>query len=197
MTVRTSLEDIDPLTSLPTPSRDARWRWSTPRRAMVGGTALAGVLGLGVTSAGAATTHTSSTSSTSSTSTTHQGRPSGTMTKPTAAGKVTALSGRSITISTGRSSTDVSATTVSYTASTVLRTRSGTTTSSSLKVGDFISVQGTTNPDGTVAASSIMISTSPPGMGKGNGGPAKSGPGGKKGNHAPPKDGSAPSGTAR
>ncbi len=52
-------------TEIPGPRRDARWRWSTPRRALVAGGALAAVVGLGASASAAGAAGTSGTSGTS------------------------------------------------------------------------------------------------------------------------------------
>jgi hypothetical protein len=49
-------------------------------------------------------------------------------------------------------------------------------------VGDFIAVKGTANSDGSVSATTIMISPNPPGpMGQGGGGRPPRGQGGPTG----------------
>jgi hypothetical protein len=101
------------------------------------------------------------------------------MAKPTAAGKITALSGDNITIADRDKTTE----TVVFSATTTFRTMSGTTTSSSLKVGDFIAVNGTKSSDGTVTATSVMVGAPP--MGKG-------GPGGHRGGKPPAGSGPPP-----
>jgi hypothetical protein len=103
------------------------------------------------------------------------------MVKPTAAGKITALSGDTITIQSRDQTTE----TIDFSSSTTFRTMSGTTTSSALKVGDFIAVSGTKNSDGTVTATSVMVG--PPPMGRG-------GPGGHRGAKPPPGRGAPPTG---
>jgi hypothetical protein len=108
------------------------------------------------------------------------------MAKPTAMGKITALSGDDITIE-GR---DATAETVTYSATTTFRGKSGTTTAAALKVGESIAVTGTKASDGTITATSIMI-----GMGNrppGGGTRPPGGPGGKP----PTGKGGPPSGTA-
>jgi hypothetical protein len=88
------------------------------------------------------------------------------MGRPTTGGKITALSGEIITITTRGTTSQ----TVTFSSSTTFRTMSGSSTSSALKVGDFIGVQGTTNSNGSVTATSIMISSKALGpMGKGGG----------------------------
>ena len=84
--------------------------------------------------------------------------------RPTVAGRITALSGHAITVRT-RNDT---ATTVDYSASTTFtllsaQGTSSTTSASALKVGAFIGVRGTTQSNGTVSASRIVVSTGPPG----------------------------------
>jgi hypothetical protein len=51
---------------------------------------------------------------------------------------------------------------VTYSSSTTFRTMTGSTTSSALKVGEFIMVVGTRNADGGVNAKSITVGTAPP-----------------------------------
>jgi Domain of unknown function (DUF5666) len=174
----------DRMTTLPTPSRSSRWRWSTTRNAALCGGALLGVLAFGG-GAGASTTHTGqSTGKPPSGTGTNTGKPpsshgprtNGKGMQPTAGGKITALSGDEITIATRNSTTE----TVTYSDSTTFRTMSGTTTAASLKVGEFIMVRGTKASNGDVTATTIMVSTGPPGNhnGKpGQGGPPKGGRG--------------------
>jgi len=158
---------------LPRPAVGSRWRWATPRRALVGGGVLAAALGLGSVAAGAVTTNSGPPSSPG-----QHGRPPAGMTRPTRGGKVTALSGDTVTIQTRGGTSQ----TVTYASTTTFRTGSGTSNSSALKVGDFIAVKGTTNSDGSVSATSIMISTNPPGpMGQGGGGRPPRGYGGPMG----------------
>jgi len=162
----------DQMTTLPTPSRSSRWRWSTTRNAALCGGALVGALAFGGV-AGAATTHAGRPAAA------HGPRANGKGLQPTAGGKITALSGDEITISTRGSTTE----TVVYSDSTTFKTMSGTTTAADLKVGEFITVQGTKASDGDVTATTIMVSTGPPGN---HGGPAgKGGP--PKGGHGPAK----------
>jgi hypothetical protein len=163
---------------LPTPPRASRWRWANGRRAAVGGGVLAAVLSLGSVSAGAATTHGTKPPAGSS----GRAGPGHGHRSPTAAGKITALSGDDITISSRGAATEV----VVYSSTTTFRTASGTATASDLKVGDFIAVEGSRNGAKQVAATRITISTRAPGvMGGGPGGRAKG---------APPTSGSAPTG---
>jgi hypothetical protein len=148
---------------LPHPRGRARWRWSTPSRAAVAGGTMAAVLGLGAGVPGATSGSTASTSSGNTTSTAPKGQPPQ-GTRPTIGGKITALSGTSITVRTR----DSGATTIEYSAGTKFTTFSakGSTTSTSasaLKVGDFVGVIGTTESNGTVSATTIMIGTGPPG----------------------------------
>jgi hypothetical protein len=103
------------------------------------------------------------------------------MAKPTAAGKITALSGDDITITNRDKTTE----TVVFSASTTFRNRWGTTTAAALKVGDFIAVMGTTNSDGSVTATSVMLGGPPPGRG---------GPGGPRGSKPPVGKGGPPPG---
>ena len=147
---------------LPRPAVGSRWRWATSRRALVGGGVLAATLGLGGAAAGAATANSAPPSSPA-----HHGRPPAGRPRPTTIGKVTAASGDTITIQT-RGGTSR---TVTFASTTTFRTTAGTLTSSAVKVGDFIAVKGTTNSDGSVSATTIMISPNPPGpMGQGGGG---------------------------
>jgi hypothetical protein len=149
-----------PVPAIPNPSPGSRWRWSPSRRVLVGGGVLAAVLSLGSVAAGAAA---------SSSTTAPAGAPAGTppagLAKPTAAGKITALSGNDITITKRDKTTQ----TIAFSASTTFRTRSGSTTSAALKVGDFIAVMGSTNSDGSVTATSVMVGNPPPGHGGPNG----------------------------
>jgi hypothetical protein len=147
---------------LPQPRGRARWRWSTPGRAVVAGGTMAAVLGLGAGVAGATSASTASASSDGTTSPVQGKPPQGT--RPTIGGKITALSGTTITVRTR----DSGATTIDYSAGTKFTTFSakGSTTSTSasaLKVGDFVGVIGTKESNGTVSATTIMISTGPPG----------------------------------
>jgi hypothetical protein len=149
--------------NLPRPRNTSRWRWATSRRAIVGGGVLAVVLGLGGAGAGASTATSTPTSATG-----HAGPPSGPA-RPTTAGKITALSGDTITIHT-RHGTSQS---VTYSSTTTFDAGSGNSSSAGLAIGDFVAVQGATNSDGSVTATNIMISPQPPGpMGKGRTGQA-------------------------
>jgi hypothetical protein len=148
----------------PEPPQGARWRWSTSRRVMLGSGALAVVLGLGGAAAGASTTGESQNAPPHG----QRGQPPGNGSKPAAVGKITALSGDVITLD-GRQNTTQS---VTYSTTTTFRSQTGTASAASLKVGDFVAVQGTTNSDGSVRATTIMISTNPPGSRpNGTGGP--------------------------
>jgi hypothetical protein len=168
-------------TELPRPRRGSVWRWSGPHRALTAGGVLAAVLGLGVAtgaSAGAAT-------GTSGPTGAAQGRPSGGMARPTVAGKITALSGDDITVTTNAKTT----VTVVYSSSTTFKANPGpsggsSSSASALKVGAFIGVQGTKSSDGTVTASTIMIGR-PPQMGK-------AGAGGTPARGSKPPSGGAP-----
>ncbi len=147
-------------TELPSPRRSARWRWSTSRGALVAGGALSAAIGLGASTAGAAT------STSGPPAGAHGQPPNGA--RPTVAGKITALSGDDITVQ-GKNSTS---TTVIVSSGTTYKTMKGanggssTSSRSALKVGDFIAVQGTKNSDGSVTASSILFGTGlPPGPG--------------------------------
>ncbi len=171
---------------LPQPRGRAHWRWSTPGRAAVAGGTMAAVLGLGAGVAGASSSSSSSGSpsssgSTSGTKTTPAapGEPPG-GSRPTVAGRITALSGNAITLRTR----DNTATTVDYSASTTFTSLSAkgsgsTTSASTLKVGAFIGVNGSTQSNGTVSALRITVGARPPG---GQGGPAAGG----RGQGAPP-----------
>ncbi len=143
---------------LPAPGQASRWRWATTRRALVGGGVLAAALSLGPLAAGG-TTPSAGTKAPSGA----RGAPPGGMGRPTAMGKITALSGDDITIA-GRGSTTE---TIVYSANTTFRGKSGTTTAAALKVGESIAVTGTTASDGTITATSIMIGMGnrPPGGG--------------------------------
>jgi hypothetical protein len=142
---------------LPRPPRGSRWRWSTPRTALAAGGALAAVLALGTSTAGAAT------SASAPPAGAHRPPPSGAA-HPAVAGKITAISGNDITVRTRAKAT----TTVVVSSATTYRTLLGPKGSpssasvSSLKVGDLIGVQGTRNSDGTVTATAVMTSTGPP-----------------------------------
>jgi hypothetical protein len=146
-------------TGLPTPRRGARWRWSGRRKSLVAGGAMVTVLGLGASAAGAAT-------ATSGPPAGAHGQPPAGAARPTVSGKVTAVNGNDVTVQTREDTT----TTVVVSSTTTHRTAtrpggaSSTASASALKVGDFIGVQGTRESDGTVTASSIVISNgAPPG----------------------------------
>ena len=168
---------------LPQPRGNARWRWSTPRRTLVAGGTLAAVIGLGAGGAGAATS--GSTSGSGHPPSGSHAPPGGALPRPTVGGKVTALHSDDVTVQT-QGDTSV---TVVYSPSTTFKTMSGArgsgtssnSSAASLKVGDFVGVDGTKNADGTVTASSITIGTGVPSGGRG-------GPPGGKG--APPGRGS-------
>ena len=150
---------------LPQPRGRARWRWSTPGRAAVAGGAMAVVLGLGAGVAGAASTP-SSTSATNGSTASPKRPPQGA--RPTVAGRITAIVGTAVTVRTR----DDGTTTVEYSADTTFTSlgakgASTTASASALNVGAFIGVQGTTQSNGTVSASSIMLSTGPPPGGPG------------------------------
>lgn len=174
MDIDASLTDPNtPIATLPTPSRSSRWRWSKTRNAALCGSALMGALAFGG-AAGAATPHTGTPPAT------HGNRPPGGKgARPTTGGKITALSGDDITITTRGSTTE----TITYTSTTTFKTMSGTTTAADLKVGEFVSVQGTKASSGDVTATAIMIGTGPPGS-----------RGGKPGQGGPPKGGMRPGG---
>ncbi len=148
-------------TGLPRPRRGARWRWSTPRTTLVAGGVLATLWGLGAGGAAAgAATATAGPSNQAGAS----GQPRPGSARPTVVGRITARNGNGITVQTRRKKT----TTVVYYAAAKFTTLSGpggTTSASSasaLEIGAFVAVQGTTNGDGSVMASSIVISTGPP-----------------------------------
>jgi hypothetical protein len=157
---------------LPRPRRGSRWRWATPRRTLLAGGAMATALavGVGASGAGAATTPGRPPAGT------HGRPPAGS--RPTVAGKITALHGDDVTVQTqGRSTT-----TVVYSSGTTFESVSGSkgatsaSSASALKVGAFIAVHGTKNGDGTVTASSVVIGGGPPRAGKGGPGPGPGGP---------------------
>ena len=90
---------------LPQPRGRARWRWSTPGRAAVAGGTMAAVLGLGAGVAGATSTrpHLDSAASTSARPRPRRRHGRATAaTRPTVAGRITALSGNAITLRTRR-----------------------------------------------------------------------------------------------
>ena len=120
---------------------------------------MATVLGLGASTAGAAT-------STSGPPAGAHGQPPAGAARLTVGGKVTAVSGNDVTVEMRQDTT----TTVVVSSATTYKTAtrpggaSSTASTSALKVGDFIGVQGTRESGGTVIASSIVISnTAPPG----------------------------------
>ena len=158
----------DARAGLPEPRSGARWRWATPRRALVtGGALVAGGamsagLGLGIAAASPSSTATSSPA----------GAPGGlhapsgaSGARPTIGGKITALHGDEIVVQ----SKNATPTTVDYSSTTIFEAISGpngATAASSvaaLRVGGFIGVNGTTNADGTVTASSVTIGGARPG----------------------------------
>ncbi len=139
-------------TELPRPRRGAHWRWSRPRRALVAGGTPGRRPGPGRRHRGRRRGghHTSAPAA--------HGRPPGGLARPTVAGKITALSGDDITVETN-ATTSVTVVTAE---STKFETDSGpgggsTSSASTLKVGDFIGVEGTKNSDGTVTATTVMI----------------------------------------
>jgi len=142
---------------LPTPRRGACWRWSSRRKALVAGGAMATVLGLGASAAGAAT-------SSSGPPAGAHGQPPAGAARPTVGGKVTAVSGNDVTVQTRQDTTTtvVVSSATSYKTATRPGGASSTASASALKVGDFIGVQGTRESGGTVTASSIVISNSAP-----------------------------------
>jgi hypothetical protein len=145
--------------ALPEPRRGARWRWSTPRKTLVAGGALVSVLSLvtGAAAVGAATPPAKS-----STGAGPRGQPPAGVARPTVLGRISALSGDDITVQARGKKT-----TVVYSSATTFKTVSGPSAGSSssnasaLKIGDFIGAQGTKDTDGTVTASSIVISAGP------------------------------------
>jgi hypothetical protein len=150
---------------LPRPRHGSHWRWSRPHQALVAGGALAAVLSLGFATGVGAAAATSGNSGAGS----HGRPPGGRMARPTVSGKITALHGDTVTVETNAKA----AVTVVYSASTTFRADPGpgggtTSNASALKIGDFISVQGTKNGDGTVTASSVTIGR-PPHIGQGGG----------------------------
>ncbi len=164
--------------ALPRPGRGARWRWSAPRRAFVGGGILATVLSLG-TVAGAAGTTSASTrprvppgappGKSGTAGPTGPGSATTGGIRPTVAGRITALHGRDIVVAVpdGRGRSSTATTTVVYSATTSFKavsSKSGTATTSSssaLKVGDFVAVRGTRHGN-TVSASAVVIGAGPP-----------------------------------
>ena len=165
-------------TDLPRPRRGGPWRWSRPRHALVAGGELAAVLSLGAatgSAAGAATVPSGSSSAAHG----------GPMTRPTVAGKITALKGDEITLTA-----DATTVTVVTSSNTTFKADPGpgggtTSSGSALKVGDFVGVQGTKNSDGSVTASSITIGR-PQRAGRGGpGGSAGAGKGGRPPSGAP------------
>jgi hypothetical protein len=141
---------------LPRPPRGSRWRWSTPRTALAAGGALATVLALGASTAGAAT-------STAAPPAGALRQPPSGAARPVVVGKITAIHGTDVTVRTRAKAT----TTVVVSSTTTYMTLTGPVGSpssagaSSLKVGDFIGVQGTRNGDGTVTATAVLTSTGP------------------------------------
>jgi hypothetical protein len=138
-------------TTLPRPSGRARWRWAKGHRAAVGGGVLAAVLSLGTAGAAAATKPPTGP---------HGRLPSGDM-RPTAAGRITALSGHDITIDAPGKGMRTLVVTYSNT-TTTFRRGIGSAGPSALKVGEDIVVMGTRNSNGSVTARSIMIGPSRP-----------------------------------
>ena len=118
---------------------------------------MATVLGFGASAAGA-------TSASGPPSGAHGQPPGGT--RPTVAGKVTAVSGDDVTVQTRGSATTtvVVSSATTYATATRPGAASSAATASALKVGDFIGVEGTARSDGTVSARSIVIGAgAPPG----------------------------------
>jgi hypothetical protein len=164
----------DAETELPRPRRGGSWRWSRPRHALLAGGALAAVLSLGVATDGGAG---AATAPPGNSGVAHGGP----MTRPTVAGKITALKGDDITVET-----DATTVTVVASSSTTFKAGPGpgggtTSSRSALKVGDFIGVQGTKNSDGSVSATSITIGRAFRAGKGGPGGGASTGNGGKGG----------------
>ncbi len=163
-----------PRTGLPRPRRGARWRWAAPRGALVGGGVLAAVLGLGA-AAGAATNNSPRPAGAAPGASGARGTsPPGGATlgggRPTVAGRITAIHGDDITVAVraapGRSGAPTTATVV-YSGATsfkVVSAKSRTasaSSSSALKVGAFVAVQGTRHGD-TVEASAVVFGVGPP-----------------------------------
>jgi Domain of unknown function (DUF5666) len=150
---------------LPAPRRGARWRWSTPRKTLVTGGVLASVLSLVTGTAAVGATRTPASSSNGAGP---RRQPPAGAARPTVLGRISALSGADITVQTSGEKT-----TIVSTPATSFKTMSGPSgasthsSASALRVGDFIGAQGTENSDGTVTASSIVISTGPPPAGPG------------------------------
>ena len=142
--------------------------------ALVAGGALAAVLGLGASAAGAAgTPGPSGTSVREPAAGRRAGRLPGGATPPAVGGRITALSGDDITVQT-RTTRRPSSSLPPARPSRRLSGPNGASTTSSdsaLKVGDFIGVQGTKNSDGTVTASTVMIGGPQPGGKSGPAGP--------------------------
>jgi hypothetical protein len=167
-------DDTGVAAKLPHPAKESRWRWTTSRKSVIGGSVVAMALGLGSASAGAATQGSSMPTSSGA-----HGRPPPGLGPPTAMGKITALSDDTITVQTRDSTSE----TVNYTSSTTFRTMSGSSDAAALAVGDYIGVQGTKNSDGSVTASSVMFGTRAPGP---------MGQGGRRLGGQPPRGGSSP-----
>ena len=169
---------------LPAPRATSRWRWGRSPRTLVGGSVMAAVLALSGGAASAATTH-------APTGTNRPGGPAGGPFghfKSTTSGRVTAISGSTVTL-TGRGGDTK---TVTFSASTDFRTPTGSSSSSDVAVGDLVAVRGTTEANGDVQAAVVLnAGKAPTGAGPGGPGPGGSGPGGTaprgaKGGAAPP-----------
>jgi hypothetical protein len=93
------------------------------------------------------------------------------MAHPTTGGRITALSTDTITIETRTKKSQ----TVSYGATTTFRSMKGTSSASALAVGDFVTVIGTQNSDGSVT--SIMLGRPPAGRPGAGSRPPKGAPG--------------------
>jgi hypothetical protein len=174
MTRRTTKEASgDRCLELPRPHRGSRWRWSRPRQALAASGVLAAVLGLGVaTGAGAG----AATPPAEHTGTSGRGGPSGGMARPAVTGKITALHGDDITVQTNARAS----VTVAFSSSTTFKADPGptggtTSSASALKVGDFVGVQGATNSDNTVTATTVTIGRPQMGKGRPGGGTGRSG----------------------
>ena len=167
-----------PLAALPRPGRGARWRWSAPRRALVGGGILATVLSLGTVAAAAGTTSASTRprlppggapGKSGTAGPTGPGSATTGGIRPTVAGRITELHGHDIVVAApgGPGRSNAATTTVVYSATTSFKavsSKSGTATASSssaLKVGDFVAVRGTRHGN-TVTASAVVVGGGPP-----------------------------------
>lgn len=158
---------MDESPDIPQPAGGARWRWATARGALVGGGVLAAILSVGSAAGASSTGHGSPPPSTA------HGKPPAGMAHPTTGGRITALSTDTITIETRTKKSQ----TVSYAATTTFRSMKGTSSASALAVGDFVTVIGTQNSDGSVTATSIMLGRPPAGRPGAGSRPPKGAPG--------------------